>query len=134
MEWIRTEYNTWRYIYTSVFSTLNYYKLPSLNFQAPGPVRSLSATPLLVNEMPALNVSWSPPVDKARGGLTYRLRVVPPHVTISQSVTDTQYTVTGLRANINYTVYVSAGSAALYGPEVLTVATTVGSECCANDY
>ena len=116
------------------YSTLNYCKFPSLNFQAPGPVRSLSATPLLVNGMPALNVRWSPPVDKAQGGLTYRLRVVPPHVTISRPLTATEYNVTGLKGNTRYTVYVSAGSIAQYGPEVLTVATTVDSECCANDY
>ena len=116
------------------YSTLNYCKLPSLNFQAPGPVRSLSATPLLVNGIPSLNVSWSPPVNKAHGGLTYRLRVVPPHVNISRPVTATVYNVTGLRANTRYTVYVSAGSAALYGPEVSTVATRVRSECCTNDY
>ena len=116
------------------YSTLNYCKLPSLNFQVPGPVRSLLATPLLVNGVPALNVRWSPPVDKAQGGLTYRLRVVPPHVTISRPVTTTVYIVRDLRANTIYTVYVSAGSTAQYGPEVSTVATTVVSECCTNDH
>ena len=75
-------------------------------------------------------------MDKAQGGLICRLRVVPPHVTISRPIETraTVYTVTGLRANTSYTVYVSAGSAALYGPEVSTVATTVDSECCTNDY
>ena len=68
-------------------------------------------------------------MDKAGGGLTYRLRVVPPHVTISRPVTATEYIVTGLRANTNYTVYVSARSSGPYGPEVSIAATTVGSEC-----
>ena len=65
-------------------------------------------------------------MDKAGGGLTYRLRVVPPHATIS--VTATEYIVRGWRANTNYTVYVSARSLGPYGPEVSIVITTVGSE------
>ena len=75
-------------------------------------------------------------MNKAQGGLTYRLRVVPPNVTISRPIETraTVYIVTDLKANTNYTVYVSARSTALYGPEVLTVATTVVSECCTNDY
>ena len=73
-------------------------------------------------------------MDKAGGGLTYRLRVVPPHVTISRPVTATVYTVTGLRANTSYTVYVSARSSGLVGPEQSTVVTTGGSECCIDDY
>ena len=118
------------------YSTLNYCKLPSLNIQAPSPVRSLSATPTAVYGVPALHLRWSPPVDKAGGGLTYRLRVVPPHVTISRPIETraTVYTVTGLRANTSYTVYVRAVSSGVYGPEVSTVATTVDSECCTNDY
>ena len=67
-------------------------------------------------------------MDKAQGNLTYRLRVVPPHVTISRPVTDTVYFVRGLRANTNYTVYVSATSSGVYGPEVSIAMTTVGSE------
>ena len=81
-----------------------------------------------MNGAPALHLRWSPPVDKAGGGLTYRLRVVPPHVTISTPVTATEYNVTGLRANTSYTVYVSARSSGLYGPEVSIANTTVGSE------
>ena len=73
-------------------------------------------------------------MDKAQGGLTYRLRVVPPHVTISRSVTATEYNVTGLKASTRYTVYVRAVSSGVYGPEVLTVSTTVVSECCINDH
>ena len=119
---------------TNVLFHFKLLQTPSLIFQVPGPVRSLSATSIAVNGVPALHVSWSPPVDKAGGGLTYRLRVVPPHVTISRPVTATEYNVTGLRANTRYTVYVSAGSTALYGPEVSTFATTVGSECRTNDY
>ena len=88
-------------------------------------VRSLSATAIPVNGIPALHVSWNPPVDKAGGDLTYRLRVVPPHVNISRPVTTTEYIVTGLRANTSYTVYVRAGSIGVYGPEVLTVATVM---------
>ena len=68
-------------------------------------------------------------MDKAGGGLTYRLRVVPPHVTISRPVTDTEYNVTGLRANTRYTVYVGAVSSGVYGPEEFAVGTTGGSEC-----
>ena len=64
-------------------------------------------------------------MNKAGGGLTYKLRVVPPHVTISRQVTATEYNVRGLRTNTRYTVYVSAVSLGLYGPEV---STTVGSE------
>ena len=67
-------------------------------------------------------------MDQAGGGLTYRLRVVPPHVTISRPVTASVYIVTGLRANTRYTVYVSARSSVLYGPEVSIATTTVGSE------
>ena len=78
-----------------------------------------------MNGVQALHVRWSPPVDKAGGGLTYRLRVVPPHVTISRPVTATEYNVTGLRANTSYTVYVSARSSGVFGPEV---STTLGSE------
>ena len=73
-------------------------------------------------------------MDKAGGGLTYRLRVVPPHVTISTPVTATQYTVTGVRANTSYTVYVRAASMGMDGPEESAVVTTGGSECCINDY
>ena len=67
-------------------------------------------------------------MDKAGGGVTYRLRVVPPHVTISRTVAITVYIVTGLRANTRYTVYVSARSSGVYGPEVSAVNTTLGSE------
>ena len=69
-------------------------------------------------------------MDKAGGGLTYRLRVVPPNVTISSEVTTTEYIVTDLRANTKYTVYVRAVnvSSGLVGPEVSIVTTTVGSE------
>ena len=73
-------------------------------------------------------------MDKAHGGLTYILKVVPPHVTIPRPVTATEYNVTGLRANTRYTVHIRAVSSGVYGPEVLTVITTVGSECCINDY
>ena len=121
-------------MYILVYNFSEYCKFPFLNiFQAPGPVRSLSATPILVEDMPAISVKWSPPVDKAGGGLTYRLKVVPSHVTISSGLKATKYNVTGLRVNIRYTVYISAVSAGLYGPEVPTYATTVGSECCIND-
>ena len=68
-------------------------------------------------------------MDKAGGGLTYRLRVVPPHVNISRPVTATEYIVTGLRANTRYAVYVRAVSSGVYGPEVSVVGTTEGSEC-----
>ena len=68
-------------------------------------------------------------MDKAQGGLTYRLRVVPPHVTISRPVTATEYIVRGLRANTRYTVYVRAVSSGVYGPEESAVGTTGGSEC-----
>ena len=98
------------------------------HFQDPGPVRFLSATPVALNGIPALHVSWSPPVDKAQGGVTYRLRVVPPHVDISRPVTATVYIVRGLRANTRYTVYVRAVSSGVYGPEVSVATTTVGSE------
>ena len=67
-------------------------------------------------------------MDKAGGGSTYRLRVVPPHVAISTPVTATEYNVSGLRANTRYTVYVRAVSSGVYGPEVSTADTTVGSE------
>ena len=67
-------------------------------------------------------------MDKAGGGLTYRLRVVPPHVTISRTVTATEYNVTGLKANTRYTVYVSARSSGVYGPEMSIATTTLGSE------
>ena len=67
-------------------------------------------------------------MDKAGGGLTYRLRVVPPHITISRPTSITVYIVTGLEANTNYTVYVSARSSGPYGPEASIVTTTVGSE------
>ena len=73
-------------------------------------------------------------MDKAGGGLTYRLRVVPPHVTISRPVTATEYNVTGLRANTSYTVYVRARSSGVYGRIESAVGTTGGSECCNNDY
>ena len=66
-------------------------------------------------------------MNKAGGDLTYRLRVVPPHVTISRPVTATEYNVTGLRANTSYTVYVSAVSLGLVGPE--SARSTGGSEC-----
>ena len=68
-------------------------------------------------------------MDKAGGGLIYRLRVVPPHVTISRPVTATVYNVTGLRAKTSYTVYVRSVSSGVYGPEESTVGTTGGSEC-----
>ena len=68
-------------------------------------------------------------MDKAGGGLTYRLRVVPPHFTISRPTGATIFLVTGLRANTSYTVYVRAVSSGLYGPEVSAVGTTGGSEC-----
>ena len=67
-------------------------------------------------------------MDKAGGGLSYRLRVVPPHVTISRPTRATVYIVRGLRANTSYTVYVSAGSSGQYGPEVSVVTSTRGSE------
>ena len=67
-------------------------------------------------------------MDKAGGGLTYRLRVVPPHVTISSPVTATVYNVTGLRANTSYTLYVSARSSGVYGPQKSAVGITGGSE------
>ena len=68
-------------------------------------------------------------MDKAGGGLTYRLRVVPPpYVTISRPMTATEYNVTGLRANTSYTVYVSAVSSGVYGPEVSFATTTLRSE------
>ena len=69
-------------------------------------------------------------MDKVQGGLTYRLRVVPPHVTISRPIETraTVFLVTGLRANTKYTVYVSAGSSGEYGPEVSFATTTLGSE------
>ena len=66
-------------------------------------------------------------MDKAGGGLTYRLRVVPPNV-IESRLTATEHEVKNLRANTNYTVYVSAGSLGPYGSEVSIVTTTVGSE------
>ena len=69
-------------------------------------------------------------MDKAGGGLTYRLRVAPPpYVTISRPVTATQYIVRGLRANTRYTVYVRAVSSGVYGPEESDVGTTGRSEC-----
>ena len=67
-------------------------------------------------------------MDKAGGGLTYRLRVVPHHVTISRPIGATVYIMTGLRAKTRYTVYVSARSLGVYGTEVSAVNTTVGSE------
>ena len=67
-------------------------------------------------------------MDKAQGGLTYRLRVDPPNVTISRPVTATEYNVTGLRANTRYTVYISARSSGLVGPEVSIATITIGSE------
>ena len=67
-------------------------------------------------------------MNKAHGGLTYRLRVVPPHVTISRPMTATEYIVTGLRANTRYTVYVRAVSSGVYGPEVSAANTTIGSK------
>ena len=91
-------------------------------------MRYLSATPVAVNGVPALHVRWGSPVNKAGGGLTYRLRVVPPHVTISRPVTATEYIVTGLRANTRYTVYVRAVSSGVYGPEESAATITVGSE------
>ena len=81
-----------------------------------------------MNGVRTLRIRWSPPVDKAGGGLTYRLRVVPPHVTISRPVTATEYNVIGLRANTRYTVYVRAVSVRVYGPEVSISTITVGSE------
>ena len=66
-------------------------------------------------------------MDKAQGNLTYRLRVVPPNDKIS-GLTATEYIVRGLRANTNYTVYVTARSSGPYGPEVSIATTTVGSE------
>ena len=68
-------------------------------------------------------------MDKAQGNLTYRLRVVPPHVTISRPVTTTEYIVRDLRANSRYTVYVSVRSMGLVGLEKSAVGTTGGSEC-----
>ena len=82
-----------------------------------------------MNGVPALHVRWRPPVYKAQSDLTYRLRVVPPHVNISRTVTATEYNVTGLRANTRYTVYVRAVSLGLDGPEKSAVSTTGGSEC-----
>ena len=68
-------------------------------------------------------------MDKAGGGLTYILRVVPPpNVTVSSPVTATEYHVTNLKANTSYTVYVRAVSLGVYGPEVSIATTTVGSE------
>ena len=68
-------------------------------------------------------------MNKAQGPLTYRLRVVPPHVTLlSRPIRATVYNVTGLRANTRYTVHVRAVSSGLYGPEVFAVNTTIGSE------
>ena len=69
-------------------------------------------------------------MDKAGGGLTYRLRVVPPNDKISGPVTATLYIVRGLRANTRYTVYVRAVnvSTKLHGPEVSITTTTLGSE------
>ena len=67
-------------------------------------------------------------MDKAQGNLTYKLRVVPPHVTILRPVTTTEYNVEDLNANTDYTVYVRAGLLELYGPEVSVATTTVGSE------
>ena len=106
------------------------FKSLSISFnKGPGPVRSLSATPIAINGVPALHLRWSPPVDKAGGGLTYRLRVVPPHVTMSRPTRATLYNVPGLRANTRYTVYVRAVSSGVYGPEESDVGTTGGSEC-----
>ena len=73
-------------------------------------------------------------MDNAGGGLTYRLRVVPPHVTISRPVTATEYIVTGLRANTRYAVYVRAVFSGVYGPGEIAVGTTGGSECCNNEH
>ena len=73
-------------------------------------------------------------MNKAGGGLTYSLRVVPPNVTVSRPVTATEYNVTGLMANTSYTVYVRAVSLGVYGPEKSVVGTTGGSECCKHDY
>ena len=67
-------------------------------------------------------------MDKAGGGLTYRLRVVPPHVTISRTTRATYYMVTGLMANTRYTVHVRAVSSGVYGPEVSAANTTIKSE------
>ena len=82
-----------------------------------------------MNGTSALRIGWSPPLNKAGGGLTYRLRVVLPHVTISRSVTATEYNVTGLRAKTSYRVYVSAVSSGLFGPEESAVGSTGESEC-----
>ena len=68
-------------------------------------------------------------MDKARGSLTYKLRVVPPHVNISRPMTATEYNVTGLRANTRYTVYVRAVSSGVHGREESNVGTTGGREC-----
>ena len=68
-------------------------------------------------------------MSRAQGHFTYKLRVVPPHVTISTPVTATEYNVTGLMASTRYTVYVRAVSVGLYGPEESAVGTTGGSEC-----
>ena len=68
-------------------------------------------------------------MDKAGGGLTYRLRVVPPNVTISRPGIATEYNVTDLRANTRYIVYVRAVYFGVYGPEASAVNTTIGSEC-----
>ena len=52
--------------------------------------------------------------------------MVPPHVNISgPKGAATEYNVTGLRANTNYTVYVRAVSLGLIGREVSTVAKTI---------
>ena len=72
-------------------------------------------------------------MDKAGGGLAYRLRVVPPHVTISRLTRATLYLVIDLNANTRYTVYVRAVSSGVYGPEESAVGTTGGSECLNND-
>ena len=66
-------------------------------------------------------------MDKAQGNLTYRLRVDPP--TVQKSIlTVTEYIVKDLKVNTNYTVYVTARSSGVYGPEVFIATTTVGSE------
>ena len=62
----------------------------------------------------------------------YRLRVVSHNTTTSRVVTATEYIARDLMANTRYTVYVSAGSFGVYGPEVSTVNTTGKSECCIN--
>ena len=67
-------------------------------------------------------------MKKAEGGLTYRLRVDPPHVNISEPTGATEYTVRSLRANTRYTVYVRAVSSGVYGPKVSVADTTIGSE------